>query len=233
VPIFRGDFVLCYASIFLSFFPYHFMRTRVKICGFTRAEDAVTAAYLGADAVGLVFYAQSPRHIDIARAQTIVAALPAFVSVVALFVNEHPQWIQEVLRRVPIDQLQFHGEEPPEACRSYGKPYLKAIRVQPETDVTALAKRYADAAGLLLDAYHPNAPGGTGSRFDWNLIPRRCSLPIILAGGLDAENVKQAMRQVKPYALDVSSGVEISKGIKDAGKMAALLNEVYACDRQQ
>jgi phosphoribosylanthranilate isomerase len=209
------------------------MRTRVKICGFTRAEDAVTAAYLGADAIGLVFYAQSPRNVEIAEAQAIVKALPAFTSVVALFVNERSQRIHEVLRQVPIDLLQFHGEEAPEACRLYGKPYIKAVRMQPETDVAALAEDYADAAGLLLDAYHPGVQGGSGSRFDWSLIPSHCTLPVILAGGLEARNVKQAMQQVKPYALDVSSGVESGKGIKDAGKMAALLTEVYACDRQQ
>jgi phosphoribosylanthranilate isomerase len=209
------------------------MRTRVKICGFTRVEDAVTAAYLGADAIGLVFYPRSPRNVDIAAAQAIVKALPAFVSVTALFVNETPQRIQEILRQVPVGVLQFHGEEPPEACRLYGKPYIKAIRMQPETDAAALAKRYADAAGLLLDAYSPGVQGGTGSRFDWNLIPQRCALPIILAGGLDVGNVKQAVQQVRPYAVDVSSGVESAKGIKDAGKMAALLNEVYACDKQQ
>jgi phosphoribosylanthranilate isomerase len=209
------------------------MRTRVKICGFTRAEDAVTAAYLGADAIGLVFYAPSPRNVGIAEAQAIVKALPAFTSVVALFVNERPQRIHEVLRQVPIDLLQFHGEEAPEACRLYGKPYIKAVRMQPETDVAALAEDYADAAGLLLDAYHPGVQGGSGSRFDWSLIPPHCALPVILAGGLDAGNVKQAMQRVRPYALDVSSGVERDKGIKDASKMAALLTEVYACDRQQ
>ncbi|MGR8935285.1 MAG: phosphoribosylanthranilate isomerase [Gammaproteobacteria bacterium] len=209
------------------------MRTRVKICGFTRAEDALTAAYLGADAIGLVFYAQSPRNVDIAAAQNIVKALPAFTSVVALFVDEQPQRIHEVLRQVPVDLLQFHGDEAPEACRLYGKPYIKAVRMHSETDVAALAKRYADAAGILLDAYHPDMQGGSGKRFDWNLIPRHCTLPVILAGGLEAKNVQRAVRQVKPYALDVSSGVESAKGFKDAGKMAALLKEVYACDRQQ
>lgn len=209
------------------------MRTRVKICGFTRAEDALTAAYLGADAIGLVFYAPSPRNVNIAAAQAIVKALPAFTSVVALFVDEQPQRIHEVLRHVPIDLLQFHGDEAPEACRIYGKPYIKAVRMRPETDAAILSKRYADASGLLLDAYHPGVHGGSGSRFDWNLIPKHCPLPIILAGGLEARNIKQAMQQVHPYALDVSSGVESGKGIKDAGKMAALLKEVYACDRQQ
>lgn len=193
----------------------------------------MTAAYLGADAIGLVFYAQSTRNVEITQALAIVKALPAFTSVVALFVNEQPQRIQEVLRHVPVDLLQFHGEEPPEACRIYGKPYIKAVRMRPETDVAALAQRYKDAAGLLLDAYHPDVQGGSGSRFDWRLIPKRCDLPVILAGGLDAGNIKQAMQQVQPYALDVSSGVESGKGIKDAGKMAALLKEVYACDRQQ
>ncbi|MGR8941729.1 MAG: phosphoribosylanthranilate isomerase [Gammaproteobacteria bacterium] len=202
------------------------MRTRVKICGFTRAEDAVLAARLGVDAVGLVFYPPSPRHIDIDQALRITAALPAFTTVVALFVDEKEARIREVLQHVPIDCLQFHGDEPAEACRLYNKRYIKAVRVRPDTDIAALARQYHDAAGLLLDAWHPDAKGGTGSQFDWNMIPAQCALPIILAGGLNAENAYEAVRTVKPYALDVSSGVEAAKGVKDAAKMTAFLTEV-------
>jgi phosphoribosylanthranilate isomerase len=207
------------------------MRTRVKICGFTRAEDAVYAAQLGVDAIGLVFYPPSPRNVDIERAVEIVNALPAFVSVVALFVDEREARIREVLDRVPVDCLQFHGDEPDEACRIYGKRYMKAVRMREDIDIAALARRYHDAAGLLLDAWHPDAKGGTGSRFDWDLIPRQCALPIVLAGGLAADNATQAVQTVRPYALDVSSGVEAEKGIKDALKMAAFLRAVNEGDK--
>jgi phosphoribosylanthranilate isomerase len=207
------------------------MRTRVKICGFTRAEDAVCAARLGVDAIGLVFYPPSPRNIGIDQAVKIVNALPAFVSIVALFVDEQESRIREILNRVPIDCLQFHGDEPAEACRLYGKRYMKAVRMQEGIDISDLARQYHDAAGLLLDAYHPGTKGGTGSRFDWELIPEQCALPIILAGGLDQSNARQAVQTVRPYALDVSSGVEAEKGVKDAAKMAAFVSEVNKGDR--
>ncbi len=207
------------------------MRTRVKICGFTRVEDAVCAARLGVDAIGLVFYPPSPRNVDIDQAIKIVNALPAFVSVVALFVDEQESRILEILERVSIDCLQFHGDESPEACRLYGKRYMKAVRMQDGIDISNLALQYHDAAGLLLDAYDPGAKGGTGSRFDWNRIPERCALPIVLAGGLDQSNARQAVQMVRPYALDVSSGVEAKKGIKDALKMAAFIGEVNEGDR--
>jgi len=201
------------------------MRTRVKICGFTRVEDALAAAELGVDAIGLVFYPPSQRNVAIERAAEIVKALPAFVTVVALFVDAEPAWIHEVLRQVRIDCLQFHGDESPEACRMYGKPYIKAIRMQAETELSRFEGRYADATGLLLDAYHPGVKGGTGSGFDWDLIPRESRLPIILAGGLSPENATLAVQQVRPYALDVSSGVESGKGIKDKAKMAAFIRK--------
>lgn len=207
------------------------MRTRVKICGFTRAEDAREAALLGADAIGLVFYPPSPRHVNIDQALEITGALPAFTTTVALFVDEEEARIREILENVPIDCLQFHGDEPPEDCRKYRKRYIKAIRVRPGTDIAELARQYHDAAGLLLDAWHPDAKGGTGSLFDWNMIPEQCGLPIILAGGLNAENACAAVRTVKPYALDVSSGVEAAKGVKDAARMAAFLTEVNKGDR--
>jgi len=199
------------------------MRTRVKMCGFTRVEDAVCAAHLGVDAIGLVFYPPSPRHIDLATAAKIANALPAFVSVVALFVNATPDSINQVLSRVRVDCLQFHGEEQADACRIYNKPYIKALRMQTGTNLTKLETEYHDACGLLLDAYHPDMQGGTGSGFDWNLIPENCRLPIILAGGLTADNARLAVQTVRPYALDVSSSVEQEKGIKDAAKMAAFI----------
>ena len=207
------------------------MRTRVKICGFTRVEDAVCAASLGVDAIGLVFYPPSPRNVDIEQAVEIVKALPAFVSVVALFVDEQESRIREVLESVSIDCLQFHGDESADACRLYGKRYMKAVRMQDGIDISALALHYHDAAGLLLDAYHPGAKGGTGSQFDWNRIPEHCELPIVLAGGLDENNARQAVQTVRPYAVDVSSGVEVKKGVKDALKMAAFIREVNEGDR--
>lgn len=202
------------------------MRTRVKICGFTRVEDALAAARLGVDAIGLVFYSQSPRNVSVARAVAITRALPAFVSVVGLFVDAEPDWVRDVLAEVNIDCLQFHGDEAPEDCRLYAKPYIKAIRMRPDTDLEDIQTQYADAAGLLLDAYHPGVQGGTGSGFDWDLITGKLSLPLILAGGLSPENAALAVQQVRPYALDVSSGVEAGKGIKDAEKMAAFIRKI-------
>ena len=207
------------------------MRTRVKICGFTRVEDAVNAAHLGVDAIGLVFYPPSPRHVEIEQAVKIVNALPAFTSVIALFVDEQEERIREVLARISIDCIQFHGDEPAEACRVYGKRYIKAVRMRDDIDISALALRYHDAAGLLLDAYHPGAKGGTGNQFDWELIPKQCILPVILAGGLDETNARQAVKTVRPYALDVSSGVEAKKGVKDSLKMAAFIKQVNEGDR--
>ena len=199
------------------------MRTRVKMCGFTRAEDALYAAGLGVDAVGLVFYPASPRFVEINMAAQIARALPAFVSVVALFVDAEWALINEVLLQVRVDCLQFHGHEPPESCRIYNKPYIKALRMHEGVDLAAQQTAYADACGLLLDAYHPGVPGGTGAVFDWELIPKINRLPIILAGGLTPENAERAIRKVNPYALDVSSGVEAAKGIKDPEKMTAFI----------
>ncbi|MEY3879651.1 MAG: hypothetical protein RIQ94_446 [Pseudomonadota bacterium] len=207
------------------------MRTRVKICGFTRIEDAVYAAQNGVDAIGLVFYPPSPRHIEIEQAIKIVNALPAFTTVVALFVDEQEAQIRKVLTQVPIDCIQFHGDEPAKTCRIYGKRYIKAVSMKDNIDIDALVHEYHDAAGLLLDAYHPDAKGGTGNQFDWELIPKHCSLPIILAGGLDETNAKQAIQTVRPYALDVSSGVEVNKGIKDSLKIAAFIKQVNEGDR--
>lgn len=201
------------------------MRTRVKICGFTREEDAVCAARLGVDAIGLVFYPPSPRNIDLDKAAAIIGALPAFVSVVALFVDAEEARIWEVLDRLPVDCLQFHGDETPAQCRIYGKPYMKAIRMKANVDMAGIVRQYHDASALLLDAYHPGLKGGSGNGFDWSLIPRNCPLPIVLAGGLTPENAPRAIAEVRPYALDVSSGVESEKGIKDAAKMAEFIQK--------
>ena len=202
------------------------MRTRLKICGFTQVEQAVAAAGLGVDAIGLVFYPPSPRNVSIEQAKAIVSALPAFVTVVALFVDEQESQIRDVLSKVSIDCIQFHGDEAALACRVYNKPYIKAIRMEQGLDVQAITRQYYDASALLLDAYHPGVKGGSGSQFDWDLIPKNCSLPIILAGGLQVENVKVAAQTIKPYALDVSSGVEIKKGIKDIAKMTAFIQQI-------
>lgn len=210
---------------------YPLQRTRVKICGLTRAEDAAAAATLGADALGLVFYGPSPRHVGIGQARTVASVVPAFTTVVGLFVDAEPDWVREVCRSVRIDLLQFHGEESPEYCAGFERPYIKALRMKPGVDVAAEARRHGAAAGLLLDAYHPGEPGGTGLSFDWRRADAGCALPLILAGGLAPENVKEALATARPYALDVSSGVEGDrKGIKDYDKMAAFLREVYEVD---
>ncbi len=206
------------------------MRTRVKICGFTRAADALAAAQLGADAIGLVFYAPSPRAVSSEQAREVVAALPPFVTVVGLFVDEAPQTVRSVLQVVRIDCLQFHGDEAPDYCAGFGKPYIKAVRMGAGTDLCDVAGRYASADALLLDVDDPAAKGGTGHGFDWNRITPGCPLPLILAGGLHPGNARAALAQVRPYALDVSSGVEAAKGVKDPDKMAAFLKEVYQFD---
>lgn len=198
--------------------------TRVKICGITRPVDGREAARLGADAIGLVFYPPSPRHVSLDTARAIVAALPPFVTVVALFVDPDAAWVESVLAGCPVDVLQFHGEESPSFCRSFGRPYMKAVRMRPEVDLCAQAARYADARALLVDAYVEGVAGGTGARFDWSLLPDALSLPLVLSGGLDPENVAQAVAAVRPDAVDVSSGVEASKGIKDAARMAAFIS---------
>lgn len=201
------------------------MRTRVKICGITRLEDALEAARLGADAIGFVFYPDSPRNIAIEQASRIRFALPPFLSVVALFVDPEMERVREVMTAVRPDALQFHGHETPQQCRSYGMPYIKAIRMEDGVDVLAEARRYHDAQGLLLDTYVRDKAGGTGQRFDWTHVPADLPRPVILAGGLAADNVAQAVGLVKPWALDVSGGVESSAGIKDAAKMAAFIDK--------
>lgn len=206
------------------------MRTRVKICGITRPEDGLEAARLGADAIGLVFYPPSPRYVTPAQARAVVAALPPFVSVVGLFVDTAEAELDAILAEVPIDLLQFHGKEPPEMCQRTGRPYIKALRMREGIDLAAEAARYHSAAGLLLDSYRPGVPGGTGATFDWGRIPAGLDRPVILAGGLDSGNVAEAVRTVRPYAVDVSGGVERDKGIKDAAKLAAFMRGVESVE---
>lgn len=206
--------------------------TRIKICGITRAEDAMAVASSGAHAIGLVFYEKSPRHVTMQQAAQLAAAIPPFVTRVGLFVNPSEEEVRNVLRQVPLDILQFHGEESPDFCAQFGRSYLKAVRVRAGVDLIQCAARYRSAQGLLLDAYVEGTHGGTGESFDWALIPHDLPLPAILSGGLHAGNVAQAIKQVRPYAVDVSSGVEAEKGIKDAAKIAAFINEVKNIDLQ-
>ncbi|MGB4812792.1 MAG: phosphoribosylanthranilate isomerase [Methylophilaceae bacterium] len=203
------------------------MRTRVKICGITRVEDALSAVQHGADAIGLVFYTPSPRCVNVAQAIEIVKCLPAFISVVGLFVNADSSHIKTILSAVRLDMLQFHGNETPDECSQFGLPYLKAVRVKADTNLLQYTKDFSDAKALLLDTYTEGTHGGTGQVFDWNLIPKNLSKPVILAGGLTALNITQAIKQVNPYAVDVSGGVEAEKGIKDATKIAAFMQQVY------
>ncbi|MBI6921370.1 MULTISPECIES: phosphoribosylanthranilate isomerase [Pseudomonas] len=199
---------------------------RSKICGITRIEDALAAAEAGADAIGFVFYAKSPRAVDVRQAREIIAALPPFVTTVGLFVNASRCELNEILEVVPLDLLQFHGDETPQDCEGYHRPWIKALRVRPGDDLEAACQRYSGARGILLDTYVAGVPGGTGEAFDWSLVPERLSKPIILAGGLSADNVGQAIAQVRPYAVDVSGGVEQAKGIKDAAKIEAFMRAV-------
>lgn len=206
-------------------------RTRVKICGITRAEDAAVAAEYGADAIGLVFHSGSPRAVDIGRAQAIARVLPPFVTVVGLFVNAEHFVIEEVLCHVRIDVLQFHGDESPADCGGYGRPYIKAVPMRGAVELQELEDRYSDASALLLDTYSPAGGGGTGKTFEWSWVPRNANKPIILAGGLTPRNVGDAIRAVRPYAVDVSSGVEVAKGIKDVDKVAAFMRAVASSRR--
>jgi phosphoribosylanthranilate isomerase len=206
------------------------MRTRIKICGITRPQDGLAAVDAGADAIGLVFYPPSPRAVTPEQALGIVRVLPPFVTVVGLFVNESRPRLAEILRQVRIDLLQFHGDEGPEECAGHGRPWIKAVRMREGIDLMALRQEFGGASALLLDAYEAGRPGGTGNRFDWDRIPLDLAPEIILAGGLSPENVETAVRQVRPYAVDVSGGVEESKGIKDAEKIAAFIEGVKRGD---
>ncbi len=205
------------------------MRTRIKICGITRAEDARAAARAGADAIGLVFYPPSPRFLSLEWARELRNDLPPFVMPVALFVNPTAAEVYTVLERVRPGMLQFHGEESPVFCAQFGVPYLKACRVKPGVDLLEYLRPFSGAAGWLLDS-HVEEYGGVGESFDWSLIPAERSCPLVLSGGLTRENVREAVRRARPWAVDVSSGVESAKGIKDAARIADFIAEVRNAD---
>ncbi len=205
-------------------------RTRIKICGITRPEDARVAVQSGADALGLVFYPKSPRAVSVTQAAEIAAAVPAFVTLVALFVDEAAESVSRVLESVPVDLLQFHGDESEAFCRQFSRPWIKALRVRPETDLVASCQDFGSARGILLDAWQEGVPGGTGKTFDWSLISSGLPLPLLLAGGLNAENVGRAIDTARPFAVDVSGGVEAEPGIKDPDKIRQFIAAVQAAD---
>ncbi len=206
--------------------------TRIKICGITRAQDARAAAEAGADAIGLVFYDASPRAVDAALASEIVAELPPYVTAVGLFVNASTETIERVLQQVPLDMLQFHGDETAAQCAAVGRPWYKALRMQPGEDIAGRAGEYTEARAVLLDSFKPGVPGGTGEAFDWTQIPA-LPRPLILAGGLDPDNVADAVMQVAPAAVDVSGGVERAPGVKDPALIQAFCAAVRAADEQR
>jgi len=206
------------------------MATAVKICGITRVEDALAAARAGAHAIGLVFYPGSPRYITPVKAAEIIQALPPFITTVGLFVNAPADEVRSVVRQAPVELLQFQGDETSDFCRQFGWPYIKAVRVQPGVDLLQYARDYHDAKALLLDAYVEGLHGGSGVAFDWGLVPRGLPLPVIVSGGLTAENVMDAVRRVRPSAVDVSSGVESAKGVKDAARISAFIKGVRNAD---
>ena len=197
--------------------------TKVKICGFTEPDNARDASIAGVDAVGLVFYDKSPRNVDVQMAQEIIDALPPFVNRVGLFVNANPSFVDEILCEVPLDTLQFHGDESLLDCTQYQMPFIKSLRVRPDTNVVQVAEQFSSASAILLDSFNPSSFGGTGEAFDWSLACVDISLPIILAGGLNSDNVSSAIRQVRPYAVDASSGVESAPGVKDIDKIEAFI----------
>ena len=208
-----------------------FAMTRIKICGLTRQEDFQVAVDAGADAIGLVFYPHSPRYVDLQKAAELACALPPFVTLVGLFVNADPAQVRETLAAVPIGLLQFHGDEDDRYCRQFERPYMKAARVKPGMDLVQYAADFPSAQAILLDAF-VDGYGGGGKVFDWTLIPPAMTKPIVLSGGLDASNVGDAISRVRPVAVDVSSGVEAAKGIKDADKIRAFIAAVRATDGQ-
>jgi len=201
-------------------------RTRAKICGITRSEDALAAARFGADAIGLVFAARSPRELTAEAAAAIASAVPPFVARVGLFLDADPAFVRAVCAAVPLELLQFHGSEPADYCRAFGRPYLKAIAMGDGLDAASRAREYPDAAALLFDAHATGGQGGSGRSFDWTLIPRDLAQPVVLAGGLGPDNVAGAIAAVRPWAVDVASGVESSPGVKDHGKMQRFIDEV-------
>ncbi len=201
-----------------------FYRVRVKFCGMTSKEDALQAAYLGVDAIGLIFHKPSPRNISIDHASTIACSLPPFVTRVGVFVNESVDFVQSVLKKIPLDILQFHGQESTGYCRSFKKPYIKTIHIKSKSE--SLEKLYPDALAFLFDTYVEGLPGGSGFSFNWEHIPGNLKKPFLLAGGLNKNNIIQALEKVKPYAVDVTSGIEKAKGEKDFEKMKEFLELV-------
>ena len=206
--------------------------TRIKICGITRPEDALSAIHNGADAVGLVFYAKSKRAVSIEQAREIASVVPPFVTLVSLFVDAPTATVEDVLAQLPVGLIQFHGEESAAFCASFDRPWIKALRVRDGMDVAAAAAAYADGSGILLDAWQKGVPGGTGKTFDWRLAWQEKSLPMVLAGGLTPDNVGDAVAQVRPWAVDVSGGVESAPGIKDSEKIKRFIAAVRAADQQ-
>ena len=202
------------------------MSVRVKVCGITRIEDAMAVVRSGADAIGFVFWPHSARYVTPQAVRQIIAKIPAFVSTVGVYVDPDPEWVKETIQITGLDLLQFHGDESPEYCEQFSRPYIKAIRVREGLDLLQYAERFATARGLLCDTYAEKMPGGTGHVFDWSLIPLHLPLPLILSGGLHAGNVGEAVKQIRPWAVDVSSGVEASKGIKDEKKIFAFMQGV-------
>lgn len=207
------------------------MRIRVKICGLTREQDAVAAVACGADAIGLVFYEPSPRYVTIDRAVAIVRSLPPFVTTVGLFVNADADTIRRVVDEVAVDLLQFHGQESATFCAQHRRPWIRAVAMRPDTDLAAAQAEFAAGRGLLLDAYRPGVPGGTGETFDWERIPPALAPRVVLAGGLTPDNVGAAVRRVRPYAVDVSGGVESARGIKDPARIQAFIDEVRRAEQ--
>lgn len=208
-------------------------QTRIKICGITSPEDALAVAHSGADALGLVFYPPSPRAVSADQAREIVAVLPPFITVVGLFVDEPSASIERIVSQVGIDLLQFHGDETPEFCASFSRPWMKAVRMQSSTNLQVEAQRFADARALLLDNWREGVPGGTGEAFDWSLAPQTLARPWVLAGGLTPENVGGAVARLSPAAVDVSGGVEISPGKKDPVKIAQFIAAVKSADSER
>ncbi len=206
------------------------MRTRIKICGIKHRDDALKAIECGADAIGLIFVEKSPRYASLTDARVIAESVPPFVTVVGLFMNASAETVREALKVVPLNLLQFHGEETPAFCDQFGVPYIKVLRMRENVNVVAFSQEYPNAAGILLDTYHEKG-GGTGESFDWSLIPEDMPSPLILAGGLTSENVASAVETVRPYAVDVSSGVESEPAVKDHQKIEQFIKEVYSVEQ--
>jgi len=202
------------------------MSVRVKVCGITRCEDAKIAVQLGVDAIGFVFWPKSARYISPDLARQIATNIPPFICTVGVYVDPDLEWVEETVKVAKINLLQFHGDESPEFCNQFSQPYIKAIRVKQDTDLLQYVEWYSTAKGLLLDTYTVDTPGGTGHVFDWRLIPQHLPMPLILSGGLNSNNVAMAIKQIQPWAVDVSSGVEASKGIKDEKKIFAFMQGV-------